>query len=273
MSISIFGGVKNVSEFLDHVESLHKSWVVKEKPKIKGTAISLWFRGQPNANWGLVPKLQRPEYREAVEEEIRQEFKSRALQLIQGRLPANEFEWYFLMQHYGVPTRLLDWTDNPLVGLFFALDGHPGNCDAAVWALDPWWLNEKNRQADVDGPLLAEWAESEKWLLPLEVAFEGKKIAGRLPAALDPPHVDRRLQMQGSHFVIFGKERTDLATINWTRRKDCHLAKILIPSGSVKAVFEELQNCGTTYFSVFPDLNGLGEEIRRRWRLQLPAGN
>ena len=47
-------------------------------------------------------------------------FKQNAFQFL-DLVPKDEWEWIFLMQHYRVPTRLLDWTESPLIGLYFAV--------------------------------------------------------------------------------------------------------------------------------------------------------
>ena len=46
----------------------------------------------------------------------------------------NYIRWLELAQHYGVPTRLLDWTENALIALYFACESNK-NCDAVVWML------------------------------------------------------------------------------------------------------------------------------------------
>jgi hypothetical protein len=188
------------------------------------------------------------------------------MQMIQGRLPANGWEWYFLMQHYGAPTRLLDWTDNPLVALFFAVFEHPRDCEAVVWVLDPWWLNSKMRKG-VTGPMEADWHEAQPYLPDIEDAFVTDTAGPTVPAAIEPPHVDRRLAVQRSHFVIFGKTK-DLARTTAAREPAStrRLEKIVIPPESIPEIQIQLENAGFKISTIFPDLEHLSKELCDQWK-------
>jgi len=267
------GSIKTVAEFLERVDAMYRELGFGGKTSKREKWEKLWFRGQASSSpsWGLKPKLYRPEYIEADEAEIRQEFQSRALQLIQGRIPSTAYDWYFLMQHYRVPTRLLDWTDNPLVALFFAVEEPRSAHDPAVWAADPARWNSA-LDMTFDGPLLPEWQESKQWLPDLEVAFStGSAFSQDFPAAIDPPHVDRRLAVQGSHFFIFGRKKDMVAAaseLNKRARNEkekVFLEKIDIAKDSSDRIYRSLQEYGISRASVFPDLENLGVDISRRW--------
>jgi hypothetical protein len=220
-----------------------------------------WFRGQDRASDPLIPRRYR--YRFVDEDEIRSEFKRRTPQLILAAQPHSEWERYFLMQHYGLPTRLLDWSEGALLALHFALVSNNGQSDPAVWALDPFWLN-------------AQVANKDK-LLPDPEDRRDRKLLRRYlpdlfptprphlpdsPIALQPPHIDRRIAAQLSSFTIHGRQPRGLEIVA-ARSPRPHLAKITIPRGSVKRILEQLLDSGIAETTVYPDLHGLALELTR----------
>jgi FRG domain len=245
---------ESVSSFVKRVSSIRARWTGARR-----TLFDPWFRGHENAHWPLVPSL----YRFGLgdeETDLRLEFRRRALQLIPGRVPADDWQWYFLMQHHGAPTRLLDWTDSALVALFFAVSsnqaGNPAVAsDAAVWMLDPWALNgavlRDSRVYDTAWPKAGPY-------LPL---LPNADLVPALPIAVDPPHFTTRVAVQRSHSTVFGSQADGLSAV--ARRHARMLAKITIPQRAIPQIRVDLGTSGIRDTSVFPDLEGLSRELLR----------
>lgn len=100
--------------------------------------VTRWFRGQSKSSWRLEPSLARSPTWLSKEAALIKRFRQNATAMIQAR-PADDWEWLFLMQHHGLPTRLLDWSENPLVALYFATGEHRedgAGCAAVVTGPD-----------------------------------------------------------------------------------------------------------------------------------------
>ena len=106
----------------------------------------MWFRGQSDYSWGLVPSVQRKGgMSKHYEQYISTNFMIHTMRLNPNAPQRyDRASWLTLMQHYGLPTRLLDWSESPLVALYFALSSdRDAKTDAAVWVLNPMKLNKK----------------------------------------------------------------------------------------------------------------------------------
>lgn len=255
----------SVEEFTKKVVEIREQWYSDE-------LWLPWCRGQERSEWALLPKLYRGTPDDLrTEFEIREEFATRAPALSDYTKPSDNrvfsnWEWYFVMQHYGAPTRLLDWTDASLIALYFAVRSNAGNFPAAVWILDPWWLNKKVIRRDEvippadPGTLSSDRQKVAPWLP------DRFKKGSRLPAfpvAVFPTHTMRRISAQRSCFTIHGRERYGFEALD---KKGAKLVKIEIPSWEVKQIRQSLEVCGVDEVSIFPDMEALGRAVTLNWK-------
>lgn len=125
------------------VDSLDEFWnsYISYAFKKSNDGRELLFRGVSDKSYQLIPSIGRDTEKntngdiETVEFDLLEEFKRLSAPILSiGETPKSDFDWLFLAQHYGLPTRLLDWTTNPLVALYFAVE-KDDHIDAGVYAL------------------------------------------------------------------------------------------------------------------------------------------
>ncbi len=250
-----------IAEFIEWTEQIAELFTVRGQYEVP------WFRGTTSSKYKLVPSL----YRSASgrepdsDDELRAEFKRRGLPLVAERPPRDDWEWYFLMQHYGAPTRLLDWTDSALVALYFAVSSYSveGNTTApmtpAVWALNPWQLNKKTEDEFI-GPVTPGVTDISKYLGKI---YELRKPP-RYPIALDPTFVGQRMLVQHSHFTLHGHDHRGIEEMETELGLEGRLFKLVIRSEdeSIAILRQRVALLGISETTIFPDLNGLGRELR-----------
>lgn len=172
-----------------------------------------WYRGAGAATHRLVPTLARrtpsptPEELSKIERGIANSFAQRSPPFVSTDF-TNEWRMLFYMQHYGIPTRLLDWSESPFVGLYFALTsvardkrGKPTG-DIALWLCDPVaWNRTALAHISFSGGVLDEYCEEIKAYSPTSEVEQRATI----PVMIYGTHNSPRIVAQRGVFALFGK--------------------------------------------------------------------
>lgn len=234
-----------------------------------------WFRGQRNKKHPPLPSIFRNRY---DEHGLTNMFRNRApiLDQVPDRSGHTD-EWLFLMQHYGVPTRLLDWTESPLAALLFAVlpnddrETEP-ETDGAIWIIHPLELNRLKDSIGKD-EFPNTWANFEGNLVRhnIDRAFWTAGPATKLPIAIQATYGKPVMGNQKSCFTVHGTLEHDFESLftGTTLDRDGYFLKFEIPSTAKAAIREQLDRLGITYSVLYPSLSGLAVELKRRFRADL----
>lgn len=270
-------GVFTLVEYISRVTSLRR-----------GSGGDVWFRGINDASLGVSPGLY---WRNVSSEcDIAAHFHAMVPQYAaEDRLPfyKGEFEapweWYFLMQHYGLPTRLIDWSESPLVALYFALSEwgkEPApSADPCVWVLNPRELN--NRSADSPELIVPGGRFSQHWLYkmspeatmrcdpgkPRKFKFARTSYSNALPLAIVPARSNPRIIAQQGVFTVHGADMRGLDQIlgvsTQSRRSvGAKLVKLVINRAAAAEVLHDLRLLQIHELALFPELPYVARRIK-----------
>jgi hypothetical protein len=213
----------------------------------------VWYRGHANADstWRLLPSSFRRFPSAENEQAAVLNFRRRAPSRHPSTPPQGDCAaWLCLMQHYGLPTRLLDWTESILIAAFFAASDLTQKTDGAIFALAPMTLNSSVRLPYV--PMLSN-PELLNRILP---AFGGTEKEQDIVAAI-MPDVDQRMFIQQGVFTLHST-RTPLEK---HVEQSSFLLKAIIPAAAKERIEWELRICGVSRSKLFPDLANLAMEL------------
>jgi hypothetical protein len=169
------------------------------------------------------------------------------------------------MRHHELPTRLLDWTGNFAVALYFALNGDVNS--PCIWILDPFELNRKsvgNRGILTVGHSEIGYDYESLFLLHNQKRGEELVEPFQNPIAIYPIKSNPRLLAQDGFFTVQG---TNIKPLNKIYR-NC-IKRFDIPKTSISEARRFLKLANMNDFTLFPDLNGLSKHLRKKYSMEI----
>lgn len=208
------------------------------------------FRGQANGDWPLLPKAGRGPFALPPMKDRSHRFSSdrdlgrlnrwKRLAVSCGPVPDNEFHMLAHAQHHGLATRLLDWSGNPLVALFFAVDSCSDEA-GSVFAYSPRTYIQEDH------------------ITPLEVL---------VVACVHPPAFNARILAQDGLFTYHPQPRVELRAMElddefgrYEPSQGSDLVRFDFDPKLKRYIKNRLQVCGISRASLFPGLDGLSDMV------------
>ncbi|MEC0125366.1 FRG domain-containing protein [Paenibacillus pabuli] len=267
------------------LEVVLKSW--REFEKLVSTfPRGQWiYRGQSNAEWKIVTSLHREfdkvqMFNEYINMEIGLNYNLAEMEMTKEFISSynlysthtlyepketdsKERALYFLeawslMQHYGAPTRLLDWTYSPYVGAFFAVDG--ATSDFCIYALKiKNFLNYNHRLVDENDELLIK---------PVSLGFTSDPSYFQ---TYEPLRKNERLRRQQGLFIVSNEnyEQFDKTLLNYQLNKgkinekgEIVAYKFIFPKKFILDTWDNLQRMNINHETLYSGLEGFSKSIK-----------
>ncbi len=220
-----------------------------------------WFRGHSHVDHKLAPSALRYGQDESRERALAlvADMK-RFLEMKLSRPPATDDDlgWMQVAQHYGLPTRLLDWTQNAAVALFFACCNDP-NMDGLVAILNPIELNQ---EVDPRAPRIFNWEKDATIIRPYFRLGGRVNARGKRTIAINPTWNTERIAMQQGVFTLHGSRSFAL-----DRKQASSLLYVPILREHKESLLNELERVGIGEMFIFPEPEHICAHLRRTAKL------
>lgn len=203
------------------------------------------YRGQ-KTNWKLLPSICRHNNTLGICEQERQmfeEFKARAPRALH-LTPQNDWEWLVLAQHHGLPTRLLDWTKNVWIAIWFALQNTSDTDQPEIWAFRP---------------------ENEDVVTP---AADKRPFAGTRTKVFKTDYQIARVRAQSGQFVLFkATDEPSQVFVPLEKNHKLHkrLVRLRLGRGIIELLQSELASRNINECSLKPELDDIAKKIKARF--------
>lgn len=265
--------VKSVEEYVCRVLNDTVAW---SQSLIEGC--SPWFRGQSDLSSPPLPGICRSDNECIDEQGIAGRFVKLARMF--GEVPDRGAysEWLFMMQHVGIPTRLLDWSEGALIGLYFAVERPRADCDPGVWMLNPLELNRAVLK--LEGPpslqMFPEPGHPEFDARCARVFPQGHPVESpgepdiANPIAIIPMYSHPRMKSQRGCFTLHGTGSASIeavaCAVGLVKPERSFLLRYRIPRDCTRRMLSDLRMLGVTHSTLFPDQDGLANDLKNAFR-------
>lgn len=238
---------------------------------IKRYRSSYLYRGLPNSSFHLMTSLQRncKDRQNIIEKCILRNFTKYAV-IEDSQLIESIWRQLIIGQHHGLPTRLLDWTFSPLIGLHFATSGEDlqdmDKHDAVLWKID---IEEVNSLLPHQYQNILN--KEKAYLFTVDMLIKlvndldkyDDDMKNNSFVLLEPPSIDQRIINQYSYFSIIPNSLHDIE--GFFDDKTSNTVKYIIGKDLRWEIRDMLDQMNINERIVYPGLDGLSEWLKRHY--------